>query len=328
MSTSIRMILLSGLLVLTGCGAGTDESGEMELDTVTAEDPLPADAQARSLLGEVLYAPELSDEVREEREADLQTALGELQGAPEDADALIWVGRRHAYLGDYREAIDVYTRGIELYSEDARLYRHRGHRYISTRRFDWAENDLERAAELIEGTEDRVEPDGQPNERGIPLSTLHFNVWYHLGLVRYLRGGFEGALDAYRSCLEVADNDDGIVACSYWLYLINRRLGNNERAAEIADSITEEMEIIENTAYHELLLLYGGTRTPEAVLGSGGEDDLQNATVAYGVAAWHLLEGNEERAGEIFRDILTLEGQWAAFGYLAAEAEVARREAG
>jgi len=49
---------------------------------------------------------------------------------------------------------------------------------------------------------------------------------------------------------------------------------------------------------------------------------------AYEVAGWHLLNGREDRAEELFDEILATGSQWAAFGYLAAEAEVARREAG
>ena len=52
---------------------------------------------------------------------------------PNDPDALIWYGRRAAYLGQFEEAINTYTEGIRLHPQDARMLRHRGHRYISTR---------------------------------------------------------------------------------------------------------------------------------------------------------------------------------------------------
>ena len=87
-----------------------------------------------------------------------------------------------AYLGDYKKAIKIFSEGIEKFPEDARMYRHRGHRYISLRKLDLAIADLEKAAELIDGKEDRVEPDGIPNARGIPVSTTNRNIWYHLWL--------------------------------------------------------------------------------------------------------------------------------------------------
>ena len=61
------------------------------------------------------------------------------------------------------------------------MYRHRGHRYITVAQFDRAIADFEKAVALIKGTPDEIEPDGAPNPTGKPRSTLHFNIWYHLG---------------------------------------------------------------------------------------------------------------------------------------------------
>ncbi len=62
------------------------------------------------------------------------------------------------------------------------------------REFDRAIQDFEKAATLIEGTEDKIEPDGLPNAQNIPVSTLHTNIWYHLGLAYYLQHDLENAL--------------------------------------------------------------------------------------------------------------------------------------
>ena len=48
----------------------------------------------------------------------------------------------------YREAIEIYTKGIALHPTNALFYRHRGHRYITVRELDRAVADLARAAEL------------------------------------------------------------------------------------------------------------------------------------------------------------------------------------
>ena len=110
---------------------------------------------------------------------------------PEDVEAIIWYGRRTAYLGRYDDAISIYSEGMEKFSDEPRLYRHRGHRYISIRKFDEAITDFEKAAELIEGTENEIEPDGMPNAQNIPVSTLHGNIWYHLGLAYYLKHDYK-----------------------------------------------------------------------------------------------------------------------------------------
>ena len=76
----------------------------------------------------------------------LDTARAEYEANPDDADNIIWYGRRRAYTGDYRGAIEVFSEGIEKFPDDARMYRHRGHRYITIREFDRAIADLEKAA--------------------------------------------------------------------------------------------------------------------------------------------------------------------------------------
>ena len=48
-------------------------------------------------------------------------------------------------------------------------------------------------------------------------------------------------------------------------------------------------------------------------------------TTSYGVGNWHLFNNRPDRAREIFEKILDSEA-WAAFGYLAAEAELAREQ--
>ena len=72
----------------------------------------------------------------ESSRAKLEIARMNYLKNPTDPDAMIWLGRRIAYTGDYHGAIDVFSQGIRKFPEDARFYRHRGHRYISVRQFD------------------------------------------------------------------------------------------------------------------------------------------------------------------------------------------------
>ena len=262
--------------------------------------------------------------MREQYLARYREAEAALAATPEDVDSLIWMGRRTAYLGRFREAIEVYTHAMTLHPDDARLYRHRGHRYVSVRALDRAVADFERAVALTTGAPDEVEPDGLPNALGIPTSTLQFNIWYHLGLAHYLRGDFTAAAEAYRSCLEVSVHPDSLVATSYWLYMTLRRLGRDADAAAVLDDIHEEMEIIESVAYLDLLLLFKGERTLEDLVGpAGSEATLQSTTTGYGLGFWHLLEGRPDEARAMFERTRSGVDQWAAFGFIASEAELA-----
>lgn len=286
--------------------------------------PLPLDdIQALSLFNEALIPPALPAEVRSEREARLAEAKAAAEARPDDPEALIWLGRRTAYLNRYRQAIAIFSRGVIQYPQDPRFLRHRGHRYITLRRFDVAEADLEDAARLIAGKPDEVEPDGLPNAAGIPTSTLQSNIWYHLGLARYLQGDFEGALEAYRACLEVSKNPDMQVATRQWLYLTLRRLDQDTEAAKVLEPIRLDMNILENQAYHKLLLMERGEIPPDSLLTAQGGGDLDPATLGYGVGAWYLAEGRQEEAVRVFREVVKT-GPWSAFGAIAAEVELHR----
>jgi tetratricopeptide (TPR) repeat protein len=280
-------------------------------------------SEAVSLFGQPLAAPPLAPEIQAERETRLAEARAEADAHPDDVDALIWLGRRIAYLGRYREAIDVYTRGLEKHPDEPRLLRHRGHRYISIRRFDLAIADLEKAARLIAGKPDEIEPDGLPNARNTPVSTLQTNVWYHLGLAYYYLGDSGNAERAFRECLKVSKNADMQVATTHWLYMILRRLGRVGEANELLAPIRTDMDVIENRAYHWLVLMYKGEIPAESILSLATEEGLDPATLGYGVGNWHLYNGRREEAVSAFRQVLASD-QWSAFGYIAAEADMKR----
>ena len=53
--------------------------------------------------GRPLRAPVLDTATRTKREADLRTARAAHRAAPDDPDTIIWLGRRTAYLGRYRD---------------------------------------------------------------------------------------------------------------------------------------------------------------------------------------------------------------------------------
>jgi tetratricopeptide (TPR) repeat protein len=267
--------------------------------------------------------PPVSDEAKLEMETKLKEAQAQYEANPKNADAIIWFGRRLAYPGRFTEAIEIYTKGIALFPNDARFYRHRGHRRITLRQFDLAIADLKKAAQLIKGKPDEIEPDGQPNERNIPTSTLQFNIWYHLGLAYYLTGQNAKALDAYRECLKVSKSPDRLVSTTHWLYMTLRRLNRNNDAAKALEPITEGMDVIENTGYYRLLLMYKGILPADRLLDEAKGDSAASHSVLYGVGNWHLYNGRREQAVEILRRIVSSQ-QWTSFGFIAAEADLKR----
>ncbi len=326
MKNSARFLLALLSPAVVGCGSEpSPDATDSEVSPARGmEAALPPGAQALSLLGEPLFPPEASEEVRARQTDQLEEALADYEADPENADALIWVGRREAYLGQYRIAIESFSRGVELHPDDARFLRHRGHRYITLREFDAAIADFEKAAELVQGTEDQIEPDGQPNALGIPTSTLHFNIWYHYGLAHFLKGEFDEAIDKYRQCMAVSEHPDSKIATAHWLYMSLRRAGQEEEAREFIQGMDLDglaPDVIESGSYLALLRIYRAGGVGEEALEFG---DLEGATQGYGHGNWAFYNGDPESARAIFQAIVAEKNQWGAFGYIAAEADLAR----
>jgi tetratricopeptide (TPR) repeat protein len=101
--------------------------------------------------------------------------------------------------------------------------------------------------------------------------------------------------------------------------------------------IPPELKILENQAYHRRILMYRGLlqphdlmpatesaeklNTPEQV--SDSEVAINLATNGFGVGHWHLINGDRQRAREVF-EAVTKGNSQAAFGFIAAEVELQR----
>tara|TARA_A100000171_G_scaffold49801_2_gene59668 strand:+ start:1332 stop:2267 length:936 start_codon:yes stop_codon:yes gene_type:complete len=279
------------------------------------------EVQAYAVDGSPLYIPERSDEATSALEANLKEAETNYKAEPNEMNT-IWLGRRWAYLTNYNKAIGVFSDGIKQFPNSYKLYRHRGHRYISTRQFEKAEADYKKAFELMDKEKIEVEPDGAPNSMNIPLSNTQFNILYHYGLALYLQGKFEEATEIYKECLKYSVNDDLLVATTDWLYMSLMRDGKAEEATAVLEPIHSEMTIIENDSYYKRIMMYKGELAKEELLRTDQMDvALSLATQGYGMGNWYLYNGDTAKAKEIFQKVIDT-GNWPAFGYVAAEVDL------
>ena len=312
MNNGCRSILLIFVCGISGCVGSSDSQ-----PTQVPSDQVPRKPDAVSLFGDPLYSPAPSEELL----AKLEKRKLEFESDPGNPDKLIWYGRFLAYCGDYEGAIELFLNGAKKFPEDARLLRHAGHRYISVRKFDKAVDVLERAAKLIKDQENQIEPDGMPNPRNIPVSTLHGNIWYHLGLAYYLKHDFEIALRAYENCLATADRPDNVVSATHWIYMIHRRLGREAAARKCLEPISREMDVIENMGYHQCCCFYKGLIKLDDLEGAI-QDGLQREAIDYAIANWFWYNDEPEKALNRL-EALKQEGAWNAFGFIAAESDLA-----
>jgi len=264
-----------------------------------------AEVQAQEL-GELQFLSPLGHDCfsQPERSGEIYGMREALTADPSDVFLWMQLGLALAGTWHYQEAIDAYSEGLRRDPFHALLYRHRGHRFISTRRFALAAADLEMSS--------RLDPS-------------NWDTWYHLGLACYLLGDFASAETAYRRCYALTDRADegALVAVSDWLWMTLMRQDKTGEAAVLLEPITRDMMVGENGSYHRRLLVYKGELDPGEVFDTAGAP-LDVATNGYGVGTWFLVNGDRDTAFEIYRLVIDNSTYWPAFGYIAAETEIVR----
>ncbi len=225
-----------------------------------------------------------------------------LAAEPRSVDRIIRLGLAQAAVRQYREAIETFTRGLALAPDNALLYRHRGHRYISVRDFDRARADL---------------------ERGNRLDTTNYDIWYHLGIVRFVRGEFDAAAAAFARARPLAPNDNELAGSTDWLWMSLARAGRKGEAAAALAAVRDSMQVPADYPYLQRLRLYQGRREPGDLIGPADTADIQVATLAYGIGNWYLVAGDTAQARSYFRRAIA-SGGWPAFGFIVAEVDLAR----
>jgi tetratricopeptide (TPR) repeat protein len=227
-------------------------------------------------------------------------AAAALSADPRNVDRIIQLGVAQSGARQFREAIQTFTRGLEIAPAHPLLYRWRGHRYLSVREFDKAMQDLTRGAQLD--------------------STI-YGIWYHLGVVRYARGNFNGAAEAFARALPRAPDAGELAGSVDWLWMSLSRAGRSAEALALLERRPDSLAT--TNAYARRLKLYRGEISPDQVLTPADSGDVNIATLAYGVGNWHLLRGDTARARSWFERSVQ-SGGWPAFGFIISEVELQR----
>lgn len=271
------------------------------------------------------------DSIRERSKRTLDRARSNYETSPSLPNT-VWYGRVLAFRYGIDDAIAVFSEGLQRYPDSFELLRQRGHRFLSARRFVEGRADLARAAELIEGLPEWIEPDGEGNELPVPATSIQFNTFYHLALAHYLLREWDAAEATYRRCLGwVRPQDyDGLTACNDWLYMTLRRKGDVAAAADVLTGIPENLPdeaFVEVPSYYRRLRMYRGELQPEDLLNpEKGSQEIHDretlyATQGYGVGNWYLYNHETGAAQAVFEQILHGRSRFA-FGYIAAERDL------
>jgi tetratricopeptide (TPR) repeat protein len=224
----------------------------------------------------------------------------ELAADPRNVERIIALGLAQSGARQFREAIATFTRGLELAPENPTLLRWRGHRYLSVREMDRAREDL---------------------TRGLRLDSTNYGILYHLGIVRFADGDFEGAARAFASAQPRAPNAGELAGATDWLWMALARAGRSAEAKAMLDRRPDSLPV--SNAYTQRLRLYRGEIGPDAVITPADTGDVAVATLSFGVGNWYLVRGDTARARSWFERSIG-SGGWPGFGFILSEVELRR----
>ncbi|MDP1660935.1 MAG: hypothetical protein Q8L55_03385 [Phycisphaerales bacterium] len=274
--------------------------------------------EASTLTGGALMRIEPDASKMSKLEQDLAAAKVAWERTPTEATAIA-LGRAYSSLGRFKEGIAAFGDGLAAFPDSHRLRRHRGHRYITVREFRESSRDYNKAWDLVRDKPDTLESaDGSSTDKSAIL--------YHWGLLEYLRGQFDWADDVFsKRTLLTTLKDENVVSAASWHYWALRRLGRDADAAKVIEPIREGMDVKENKSYYTLCRLYRGLiSAAEVEKQMTGDDGKLNVGLAYGLACWKRFELKDEAGGRALLKRIIATGNWPAFGFIAAEADLAR----
>lgn len=223
-----------------------------------------------------------------------------LAADPRSVPLLMALGIAQAGPRQMREAVATFTRALAIAPNDAMLYRWRGHRNLSTRQFDRAMADL---------------------TRGYGLDSTNYGILYHLGVLRFVRGDFNAAADAFARAQPRAPDAAELAGSTDWLWMSLSRAGRGREAAAMLARRPDSLAT--TAAYARRLRLYRGEITPDVLLTPADTSDIDVATLRYGLGNWYMVRGDTAHARAEFQRSIASRG-WPAFGFIASEAELAR----
>ena len=218
-------------------------------------------------------------------------AVEQAKAMPHSVEKYIALGKALSRQLRYREAIEAYTEGLRLESENLSLLRLRAGRYLTTLQSNLATADFEKC---------------------LSLGAEKLDCLYRIGLAHYYAGRYVQAMGTFENYMPLCDEEMGI-AVTYWHTLSVARAG---KAPVLLKSYHPNMAVGHHTAYEKAMQVWGSV-TPYSVMLRELEsetDDLEYCIALYGLL-WHF-DCTEKAALE--NKLLARNGFWPSFAYLAA----------
>ena len=225
-----------------------------------------------------------------------------LAADPKNVDLIIKLGTAQAGIRDMRGAVNTFTKGLAANPNNALLYRWRGHRHLSLREFDAALDDF---------------------SKGLKIDSTVYGIWYHLGIVRFANGDFNGAADAFKRAQPRAPDAGELAGSTDWLWMSLSRAGKSAEAKAMLAKRPDSLKTDPEYGYTKRLRMYRGEVTPENLITKTDTADVQVATLNFGLGNYYLVKGDTAKARAAFEKSIK-SGGWPGFGFIISEIELKR----
>jgi len=252
----------------------------------------------------VQYRSPAGVEYRSQQDAGaVARAQQALAANPKDLNLIVALGTAQAGVRDMRGTVVTFTKGLEAHPNNALLYRWRGHRHLSLREFDAALADF---------------------ASGLKTDSTVYGIWFHLGIVKFVRGDFNGAADAFTRAQPRAPDAGELAGSTDWLWMSLSRAGKHAEAQAMLDRKPDSLKVTDpEYAYVKRLRMYRGQVKPEALITTTDTADVQQATLNFGLGNYYIVKGDTAHAKQAFERAVR-SGGWPGFGFIVSEAELKR----
>lgn len=213
------------------------------------------------------------------------------------ADNLLVLGNALSRQLRYREAIEAYTKALELQPDNLLILRLRAGRYLTTLQNDLAIQNFEEC---------------------LNLGADQLDCLYRIGLAHYYAGRYRKAAEIFKTCISLCDDEMGI-AVIYWHTLSSRRAGMKQ---ELLNMYHTDMAVGHHVSYEKAVQVWTGKTSLPIMLETLRleKDDLEYCITMYGLICHPYCVEKELLQTELLRR----DGFWPGFAYLAAWNDCAR----
>ncbi|HAB38684.1 MAG TPA: hypothetical protein DCE52_11930 [Rhodobacteraceae bacterium] len=281
-----------------------------------------------SLLGKELYFSLPDDEAsiksREEMTAMVEASLFDMEKDPSNPVHYGCAGFHTWSLNDLQGSLAIFDKGTENCPDSHELYWLKTLLKTTMRDLPGAIADAECAVALIKDKPDHgfdMRIFMYPDPRRYYPSSVHYVIWYHLGMAYYLNGELEKAKDAYIKSGEFIYGNSSLISRSCWFYPVLRELGEHDQAEALMADIDDDIRVLADPSYKEQSLLFKGTLSIEDIQAKTDNEGNLNIAHEYAIAYWHYTHGDVDKAKVLFERVCA-RPEIGIYVMIAAEAKL------